>query len=209
MSKAEAYTAFKKAQEEFQTAKKNATNPHFKSKYADLSSVLEASLPALHTNGFVFSQSVGSDADGAWAVTRLLHVCGEEIVSDRCFLPVPTKTPQAYGSAITYARRYSASSFLGLETEDDDANAASAKPLPVSATPKATATQPMQPPVDPLVLKLWLSIAAKCTSEAALLNAWNTGLTKDQKLIKELRESYTARVREVRAAKPAAPTEAA
>lgn len=96
--------------------------------YADLASVIAAVRPALSANGIAFLQT--TNIDGNWAVvtTRLLHASGEWIES---ISEVPTSerpTPQAIGSAITYARRYGLSSLCGVASEqDDDGQAAGAR----------------------------------------------------------------------------------
>lgn len=143
--------ALAKAQSEMGAAIKNSTNPHFKSRYADLSAVFEACREALTKNGFAIVQRVANDGEGACVETMLLHSSGEW-VSDRCWLPVGQKTAQAYGSAITYARRYGLASLAGIATEeDDDGNAASTPshaqyrptpPAPVSAPAPAAEPHP-------------------------------------------------------------------
>jgi hypothetical protein len=108
------------------TAAKTKVNPHFGSKYADLASIMDAVREPLAANGLAVSQSVANDANGVSVTTTLLHESGETLVSEPCWLPVGKKDPQGYGSAITYARRYSLASLLGIVAdEDDDGNAAS------------------------------------------------------------------------------------
>lgn len=116
--------ALLKAQCAIGAAKKSATNPHFKSRYADLPAVIEAVKPALNAEGIVFLQPVSGDSTGVTVTTRLQHVSGEWM-EETLFIPVSVANPQAYGSAISYARRYSLQSFTGLPADDDDGNAAS------------------------------------------------------------------------------------
>ena len=104
-------------------AKKESVNPHFKSKYADLSSVIDACRKPLGDNGLAFVQLVSTDKSGVIVTTRLLHSSGESIEAS-CWLPVVQQTPQAYGSAITYGRRYSLAAMVGVAAEDDDGNGA-------------------------------------------------------------------------------------
>lgn len=114
-----------KAQQELGTVAKNSTNPHFKSKYADLASVLDAVLPPLNDAGFSLIQSPsGDDAGNVTVTTTLLHESGEWMESALKLRPVKTD-PQGAGSAITYARRYAALAIAGAAPEDDDGNAAS------------------------------------------------------------------------------------
>ena len=129
--------ALAQAQSEMTAVLKSSENPHFRSRYADLSAVFDACKEALNKNGFAIVQRVENDANGACVETMLLHSSGE-YVSSRCWLPVAQKTAQAYGSAITYARRYGLTSLAGVAAdEDDDGNAASA-PVHQAARPPAS-----------------------------------------------------------------------
>lgn len=122
--------ALAKAQGAMDAAKKDAANPHFGSKYANLAAVWEAIRVPLAANGLAVVQLSTSDAAGVTVTTQLLHSSGEWI-RDRLFLPVVQKTPQGYGSALTYARRYSLAAMVGVAAEeDDDGNAASGKQVP-------------------------------------------------------------------------------
>lgn len=116
--------ALLKAQAAMTFAAKNAKNPHFKSKYADLPAVIEAVKPALNNQGIVFVQGISGNDGGIVVTTRLMHTSGEWI-EDALYLPVPQATAQAYGSAITYGRRYGLQSIVGLPADDDDGNSAS------------------------------------------------------------------------------------
>lgn len=111
------------AQKEMEGAKKDSTNPFFKSKYADLGSVIEASREPLAKNGLSVAQFPVNDGDRVGVETILMHKSGEWI-SDR-FLVQPTKNdPQAAGSAISYTRRYARAAVIGIYQEDDDAQQA-------------------------------------------------------------------------------------
>lgn len=126
-----------------EAATKSANNPHFKSKYADLGSVIDAIKPALVEHGLFFTQQP-AQFDGAVAVeTVLRHASGEAISLGTVVVPVNKNDAQAYGSALTYARRYGLVTAFGVPTEDDDGNAAvaggqSSKSAvsPPSATPR-------------------------------------------------------------------------
>lgn len=114
-------TALVKAQKEIKAVTKDAANPFFKSKYADLPAVIEAIKKPLNDNGIVFLQPV----DGEVVRTRLIHESGEWIEDDGVkIICAKPNDPQAQGSAITYARRYGLMSFLSIPTEDDDAESA-------------------------------------------------------------------------------------
>jgi hypothetical protein len=116
--------ALVKAQAAMGVAHKSATNPHFRSKYADLTEVIDAVKGPLNENGIVFLQGVGGDSTGVMVTTRFLHASGEWI-EETIYMPVTQQTPQAYGSATTYCKRYGLQSFAGLPADDDDGNAGS------------------------------------------------------------------------------------
>lgn len=104
--------------------KKTAENPFFKSKYADLSSILEAIADPLQEAKLTFVQF----PSGQYGLTTLLmHESGEWVRAE--YEMKPSKDdPQGRGSALTYQRRYALCSILGLNTEDDDGNEASGNP---------------------------------------------------------------------------------
>ncbi len=120
-----AYAAFVKAQKEFGPAIKSATNPFFKNKYADLATCIDAVIDALNNNGFALMQKTHECANGVTVETILMHESGEQISGGTLHVPACKQDPQAYGSALTYARRYSLSAACGIAPEDDDGNAAS------------------------------------------------------------------------------------
>lgn len=109
------------AQGEMEGASKNAQNPHLKNKYADISAVWEVVRTVLPRHGLAVSQVMCDDTtEGNVCVESILmHTSGQWIAS-RCTLPAPKRDPQGYGSAITYARRYSLSALVGVVSEEDD-----------------------------------------------------------------------------------------
>jgi hypothetical protein len=121
-------TALAKAQPKFAAAAKNKTNPHLKSKYADLVSVTEAVKGPLAEAGLSYTQVIETDKAAVICNTLLMHTSGQWI-NGRLTLHSKDITPQAMGSAITYARRYGLSAMLGIVTdEEDDGEAAQAQP---------------------------------------------------------------------------------
>tara|TARA_R100001443_G_scaffold68852_1_gene77517 strand:+ start:1900 stop:2505 length:606 start_codon:yes stop_codon:yes gene_type:complete len=112
-----------KAQSEMGKAIKGSLNPHFKSRYADLEAVVNATMAAFHANGFAVLQPNDQDAGGHYVETRLLHTSGAEFCS-RVYLVLGKNDMQGLGSAITYARRYGLLGMAGIAPEDDDGNAA-------------------------------------------------------------------------------------
>lgn len=123
--------ALVKAQSELHKVAKSANNPFFKSKYADLATIIDAVKPILNNNGIVFLQLVDTNADGSTAVeTMLLHESGESISGRTPVVVAKQNDPQALGSAITYAKRYGLQALVGVATkdEDDDGEAAMGRP---------------------------------------------------------------------------------
>lgn len=116
--------ALAKAQPQIQGAKKDKNNPAFKSKYADLSSVTEAIDSAIPAQGLSYVQ-VSHDRENAAAIeTIILHSSGEWMSCGVVSVPVTKHDAHGFGSALTYARRYSLSAGFGVVPEDDDGNAA-------------------------------------------------------------------------------------
>lgn len=119
------HTAYAAAFAQIEGATKSANNPHFKSKYADLTSVIEAIKPALAAHGLFFTQCPQTCDGGVTIETTLHHEGGQSIALGSLFMPANRNDAQAYGSALTYARRYALVTAFGVPTEDDDGNAAS------------------------------------------------------------------------------------
>lgn len=118
--------ALLKAQKAIASVKKDSKNPHLKSNYASIEAVIDAIKLALNDNDIVFIQPLSMDNDKVTVVTRLIHISGEWIESRVALPPMQNKNdPQGLGGAITYARRYSLCSILGLSQEDDDGNSSS------------------------------------------------------------------------------------
>lgn len=136
------------AQKEMGDAKKSANNPFFKSKYADLNSIREVCMPALHNHGIVVLQPMVHIDGKNFVKTVLLHESGESFDSLTEIIYNKQNDAQAQGSGITYARRYGLQSLLSIGAEDDDGNAAS-KPATVQqpkAQPTANALAPKNDP---------------------------------------------------------------
>ena len=116
--------AFVAAKREFAPALKTSTNPHFRSKYADLAGCLEAVNEALLNHGIAVYQETSEDESGVTVETVFLHESGESLRGGKLHVPAAKQDPQGYGSALTYARRYSIMAATGIAAEDDDGNAA-------------------------------------------------------------------------------------
>ncbi len=128
MEKATLASAMAKAFGEIDAATKSAANPHFKSKYADVTAVIEAIKPALIGNGLFFTQHPLPSENGITVETFLHHAGGESLSLGSLFVPANKNDAQGFGSALTYARRYALVTAFGVPTEDDDGNAASKRP---------------------------------------------------------------------------------
>lgn len=120
-----AIAAFVKAQASFGAALKTASNPHFKSRYADLSACVEAVIDGLHANGLALIQTSHPSDTGVAVETILVHESGGKISGGILHVPASKQDAQGYGSALTYARRYGILTLCGIAPEDDDGNAAS------------------------------------------------------------------------------------
>lgn len=120
-------TALVKAQKAFGPALKTSTNPHFKSRYADLSACVEAVIDALNDNGIALIQKNYDCANGVMIETMFIHESGEMLECGILHVPANKQDAQGYGSALTYARRYSLMAACGIAPEDDDGNVASRK----------------------------------------------------------------------------------
>lgn len=119
--------AFVKAQKEFGPAIKNAKSN--RNTYADLSACLDAVIDAFHNSNIAIIQMPHESKDGITVETIFLHESGEQMSGGKLFIPCEKKDAQGFGSALTYARRYSLMASCGLAPEDDDGKKASEKPL--------------------------------------------------------------------------------
>lgn len=131
--------ALAKAQAVMDGAKKGSKNEHFRSKYADLSSVIDAVKEPLSSNGIAFVQMPSADGPVVHVTTVLIHESGEHIQSTMS-ATAKDPGPQAVGSTLTYLRRYSLMAMVGIAPEDDDGNEGQGskpetKTLPVTPPP--------------------------------------------------------------------------
>ena len=166
-------------QSNLKPASKDADNPFFKSKYADLNSVWDAARDLLGKNGLSVIQGNSVGLDNTVIVeTILAHESGEWVQSELC-LPLVKHDPQGVGSAVTYGRRYGLAAIVGIVADiDDDGNHASGKN---NGGPQAQAKPtPKEPPTNEDVLKREIQVTCKALNEAkddivwakATLNAW-------------------------------------
>ena len=126
--------ALAKAQGAMTAAKFDQVNPHFKSKFASLASVIEAVRKPLTDNGIAFVQRSEVEPNGVKVETVFYHSSGQSISAGSIFVPVDRANAHAVGSALTYAKRYGLSLACGISADqDDDGNQAVAKPTSVAA----------------------------------------------------------------------------
>jgi ERF superfamily len=111
--------AMSRVQAKIHSARKDKSNPHFRSRYADLGSVWEACREQLTAEGFAVLQLTHGTPDVPAVTTILLHSSGEWVRSTLRLRPVKID-PQGVGSALTYARRYALSAMVGVVADDDD-----------------------------------------------------------------------------------------
>ncbi|PEN76855.1 recombinase [Bacillus toyonensis] len=129
MNKSETITELAKALVKFNSEvnkiAKDADNPFFKNNYATLDTIIDEIRPILSKHGLSIMQIPSGDGQNVTLKTLLLHESGEWLESDELTMKPVKNDPQAVGSCITYARRYSLAAFLSLNTgEDDDGNGA-------------------------------------------------------------------------------------
>jgi len=150
-------SALVKAQSEMGNAVKDANNPFFKSKYADLNSVREASLPILNKHGISVIQPTCVVDNINYVETILLHESGEYISSLTQIIAAKPNDAQSHGSGLSYARRYALQSICNIGAEDDDANKAVVN-KPIDPTPTVKAIEAAKSRAE--LEKVWSTIDA-------------------------------------------------
>jgi hypothetical protein len=149
------YAALAKAQGEMTGATKDAKNPHFKSQYATLASVVDVVRGPLSRHGIAWVQTVACEANTVSVETWLHHSSGGSLGCGVLVASAKDSSPQAIGSTLTYLRRYSLMAALGVPAEDDDGE---------SAQPRVQPIAPREPnPVDhePQSVDEWLTSIGK------------------------------------------------
>lgn len=144
VSNKDAIAALALAQSQMKTPHKDATNPHFRNRYASLKSCIKAIKPALNNNGFALIQAAGKDEEGHYMQTTFEHTSGG-LFTSKFYLEPEKKGMQGLGSAATYAKRYGLLGLAGIEPDeeaDDDGNEADEKPAAPKPQPKP---QPKKP----------------------------------------------------------------
>ena len=170
---------------------KDATNPHFRSKYASLSSCVDACKEAFHRHNFALLQSNGHDTYGQFVETTLLHTSGERW-SSVVYLVLSKQDMQGLGSAITYARRYGLLGMVGLAPEDDDGNASVAPQKPAQ-------THSAPPLMDIDKWQVWVvdqKRALDYCSEKYQLKKWGSDTKQMREELQEFDRELMANLRD-------------
>ena len=169
-----------KAQRAFGPALKTSTNPHFRSRYADLSACVEAVIDALNENGIYLLQKNYDCNDGIMCETVFVHESGEMLECGIVHFPAVKQDPQGYASALTYARRYSLMSACGIAPEDDDGNAGSRK-----LAPAVNPLDKIKPPAPAATLPYTLTIPGKEPRQYADSESYTNGTIELRKKVEE------------------------
>lgn len=169
----ELFAALALAQAEVENADKNSSNPHFKSKYADLAEVLNTVRPVFSKHGLSILQSTEFNGSLVSVTTAVAHKSGGIVTSTAACVPAKTDA-QGVGSATTYLRRYSLSAMAGVAQEDDDgqSSAHNRKPVVVGkVTPTDGAWDVMDADSQAYLLKLAADVAGRLDADPA--DAWD------------------------------------
>lgn len=182
--------ALAKAQAAIQNPKKESENPHFKSRYADLATGIDAVRLALAAQSVVIMQATHMDGDLMMLETRLVHASGQWVGSTYPVCRFPARQ-QEVGSALTYARRYSLFALVGIAGDDDDGNEASKSETPAPAKKPVAATPRIDPEESKQAREFIVSTLDMCDTPAefdqwAEENKTQIGklLTNDQELVR-------------------------
>lgn len=131
--------ALAKAQGAIRGAIKDASNPHFRSRYATLAAHVEAIREAFAANGLSYSQMPVTTDNCVGVETILMHASGQWLAGDAYYVPVSKADAQGFGSALTYCRRYALAAIAGIAPEDDDDGNAATAAAPTASRALSTA----------------------------------------------------------------------
>jgi len=189
------FEALSKAQLEMEIAKTDSANPFFKSKYADLASVVKASRPFLAKNGLAVTQFTRELSSGQILNTRLCHSSGQWLESQMNVKPLKSD-PQTLGSTLTYLKRYMYASIVGVVASDEDDDGEGAmQPVRAQTSPA---------PASQTISKAQLQVLSQeLEGYEEILESILTGF-KLSKLSDLLSKHYTqciTRIREIKRAK--------
>lgn len=174
-------SALVKAQMAFGPALKSSTNPHFRSRYADLATCVDAVIGGLNDNGIALVQQLQDSPTGVTVETVFVHESGEMLNCGKLFVPAVKQDAQGFGSALTYARRYSLMAACGIAPEDDDGNAA--------AKPKSTFTLDANEYKADALVKLLKDLIDSIDSEESYKNVSDI-MKRNSKELTRLKEGH-------------------
>lgn len=186
--------ALVKALSEIEGAAKSASNSHFRSKYATLENVIDASRDVLKKHGLCLMQFPSHSDNGSLGLeTVFMHESGEWVSGDVFQIAVGKQDPQGFGSALTYARRYAQVAAMNIPTVDDDGEAAMGRAPSPSPQQPAKPKQTLSERADAFAASM-----KGATTKAALDRVWGLGEGLRKELDKsdperavELSELYT------------------
>ena len=166
-------------QGQMKAAVKDSSNPFFKSKYADLATVIEAAREPMSKNGLAISQIPDTLDDGTIVLESILMHESGQWISGKYRMKAMDEKPQTLGALVTYARRYAFQAMIGLPAEDDDANAASGNDKePKKWTPPSNPTAPKCMTIEQATRAL--EAIEKADSNSALLKIGDSLKKYDQ-----------------------------
>jgi len=173
---------------------KDKVNPHFKSRFTSLDAILDATRPVLAKHGLALSQEPVFEDGMAGVVTRIIHVSGESRES-KLILPLRDQSAQGVGSAISYARRYSAAAVLGIASdEDDDGQQAS---TPSKAITRAVIAKPVIKLENSLDTLFGLMDTNKVSEEEIRSFCLSKGMKDVPEFVADIKESVAKRLVEI------------
>jgi len=184
-----------KALSELTNLAKDKVNPHFKSRFTSLDAILDATRPVLAKHGLALSQEPVFEDGMAGVVTRIIHTSGESRES-KLILPLRDQSAQGVGSAISYARRYSAAAVLGIASdEDDDGQQAS---TPSKAITRAVIAKPViNKPDNSLDTLFGLMDTNKVSEEEIRSFCLSKGMKDVPEFVADIKESVAKRLVEI------------
>lgn len=182
--------ALVKAQKGFSPALKTSTNPHFRSKYADLSACVEAVIDSLNDHGIALIQMTHECQDGVTVETVFVHESGEMLSAGKLHVPAAKHDPQGYGSALTYSRRYSLMAACGIAPEDDDGNAATKVIPPRGGIIEVKKTEPKPDETINFLMDHYLAFLSEAKTVKSLNQYWKDNVDNAKRIEQQAPDKY-------------------
>lgn len=190
---------------ELRNVQKDKTNPHFKSKFASLDAIIDATRPVLSKHGLAIVQMPEYDFNNqcAGVTTRVIHTSGE-FSESKLLLPVKSNDPMACGSAISYSRRYSMSAVLMICADEDDDGVSASKPVTPAVIAKPMIKKPApapapEPTLPQNALDMLFSMmdTNKVTEEEVRSFCLSKGMKDVPEFVADIKESVAKRLVEI------------